>query len=150
VAWVTPVFVHGATLFSPCDTDVESDFCLGRGLFLFVYGRFVLFCFVLRSLVFDVLRFGLGFPFLFFSFFFFLFGVYLFVLRTTVILKAGLVEVATPSCLFSASRSLSLKAKESLRPASQRNRQRVYKVSLTALTFIRCTYCVFYPKPHLC
>lgn len=78
MAWVTPVFVHGATLFSPCDTDVESDFCLGRGLFLFVYGRFVLFCFVLRSLVFDVLRFGLGFPFLFFSFFFFLFFSFLF------------------------------------------------------------------------
>lgn len=36
VARVTPVFVHGATLFSPCDTAVESDFvsfCLGRGLF---------------------------------------------------------------------------------------------------------------------
>lgn len=56
VAWVTPVSVHGATLFSPCDTAVESDFCfvlfcLGWGLFLFVCGRFVLFRFVLRPSV---------------------------------------------------------------------------------------------------
>lgn len=49
-------------------------------------------------------------------------------LRTTVILKAGLVEVATAVCVFSASGFLSLRAQESLRAASQSYGECVCKV----------------------
>lgn len=55
VAWVTPVFVHGATSFSPCDTAVEFDFffcfvLLGAGA-VFVRLLIVSVCSVLWALV---------------------------------------------------------------------------------------------------
>lgn len=66
VAWGTPVFVHGATSFSPCDTAVEFNFfsfCFvgGGGCFCSSVDCFGLLCFM--GFGFDVPRFGLGFPF---------------------------------------------------------------------------------------